>query len=86
MNYTKYRYIYPPRPENKIPFESLSDDSAFMAQPKLDGSNLTVYTDGNKVILMTRHNSEMSNVSLDKNIFKSLHRGNGWMAINGYCF
>jgi len=83
MNYTKYRYIYPPRPENKIPFESLSDDSAFMAQPKLDGSNLTVYTDGNKVILMTRHNSEMSNVSLDKNIFKSLHRGTDWMAING---
>ena len=83
MNYTKYRYIYPPRPENKLPFDSLSDDSAFMAQPKLNGSNLTVYTDGNKVILMTRHNSEMSNVLLDRNIFKTLHRGNGWMAING---
>lgn len=83
MNYTKYRYIYPPRPENKLPFDCLVDDNAFMAQPKLNGSNLTVYTDGNKVMLMTRHNSEMSNILLDKNIFKSLHRGNGWMAING---
>lgn len=82
INYNKYRYIYPPRPENKLPSDKLSDDNLYMAQPKLNGSNLTVYTNGKDVILMTRHKTSM-NVLLDKDMFKSLHRGNGWMAING---
>jgi len=82
ISYNKYRYIYPPRPENKLPPNKLIDDNSFMAQPKLNGSNLTVYTNGIEVILMTRHKTKM-NVLLNEKIFKSLHKGSGWMAING---
>jgi len=83
--YKKYRYIYPPRPENKVPLVNLSeyDNGTYMGQPKLNGSNLTVYTNGIEVFLMNRHKGEMSNIKINKQIFLDLHRGEGWMAING---
>jgi ATP-dependent DNA ligase len=85
IKYQKYRYIFPPRPENKIPSSELEkyDNNLYIGQPKLDGSNLTVYTDGDEVILMNRHKDTLYNVLLPKEYFRKLHRGNGWIAING---
>jgi hypothetical protein len=81
--YKKYRYIYPPRPENKTTSGELSKyEGRYIAQPKLNGSNLTVYTDGFDVILMNRHKQEMK-VDIPLEVFRKLHRGNGWIAING---
>ena len=83
--YKKYRYIYPPRPESKIRNTELIkyDNGTFMSQPKLNGSSCTIYTNGIDVYIMNRHKEELSNVKLGKKVFTDLHRGNGWMAING---
>ena len=83
--YKKFRYIYPPRPENKVPLENLSeyDNGRHFGQPKLNGSNLTIYTNGVEVFLMNRHKDTLSNIKIDKQVFLDLHRGEGWMAING---
>lgn len=83
--FNKYRYIYPPRPESKIRSTEVVkyDNGNFIGQPKLNGSNCTVYTNGIDVYIMNRHKGILSNVILNKKVFTDLHKGNGWMAING---
>jgi hypothetical protein len=86
MKYDKYRYLYPPRPKNAISPEDLTfwDNDSLLAQPKLNGSNSTIYTDGKKVIVMNRHNQRLTNFRLTDEEVKSLYRGNGgWMILNG---
>jgi len=82
--YNNYKYIYPPRPENKIPFSSLNkfDNGKYLAQPKLNGSSMEVYTDGNIVITMNRH-KQVIHHKIDINELKNLHRGKGWMILCG---
>ncbi len=87
MKYDKFRYIFPPRPKNAVPQDELDfwDSGSMLGQPKLNGSNTTIYTNGIKVIVMNRHNQRLTNFRLtDEEIIKSMYRGNGeWMAING---
>jgi ATP-dependent DNA ligase len=54
-----------------------------MAQPKLNGSNLLVFTNGYEIKLYNRHNSSITNVKLPQSDFLSLHKGNGWIVLNG---
>lgn len=84
MKYDKYRYLYPPRPKNAISPEDLTfwDNDSLLAQPKLNGSNSTIYTDGKKVIVMNRHGQRLTNVRVDDSEILSLYRGNGWMILN----
>lgn len=84
MIYSTYKYIFPPRPENKISIISLSkfDNNTYLGQPKLNGSCMEVYTDGKQVIVMNRH-KEILNHKIDLNELKKLHRGNGWMLLCG---
>lgn len=85
MKYNRYKYIYPPRPEQKIPASSLDkfeNQEIFLAQPKLNGSSMQVYTDGKIVITMSRHKTAISH-KLDVNELKKLHRGSGWMVLCG---
>jgi len=83
--YNRFKYIYPPRPENKIPFSSLEKfekQGIFIAQPKLNGSSMQVYTNGNLVITMNRHKRVMiSKMDIDE--LKKLHQGKGWMVLCG---
>ncbi len=86
--YNKYRYIYPPRPENSVPSDDIQsyDNGSMIAQPKLNGSNTTIYTNGVEVITMNRHNEPITNFTLSKQeiidtLFKSTP-GN-WQVING---
>ena len=51
--------------------------------PKLNGSNITIFTNGVELHIYNRHNSPLTNVKLSKEDFLSLHRGNGWFVLNG---
>ena len=84
--YNKFRYIFPPRPRNAIPSDELSfwDNGTLLAQCKLNGSNATIYTNGEKHIVMNRHNQRLTNFRLTDEEIKSMYRGDGeWMVING---
>ena len=84
--YLTYRYLYPPRPKNAISPDDLNfwDNQSLLAQPKLNGSNCLIFTNGVKVIVMNRHNQRLTNFRLTDEEVKSLYRGNGgWMVLNG---
>ena len=81
-----YRYIYPPRPKNAIPDSELDfwDDDSLIAQPKLNGSNCLIFTNGVKSIVMNRHNQRLTNFRLSDEEVKDIYRGTGgWTVLNG---
>lgn len=83
MKYDK-TYIYPPRPELKIPKKSLKryDNGIFFAQPKLNGSCCELYTGPNRVYQKGRHNNTLTNFRLsDREIIDVF--GNGINLIIG---
>jgi hypothetical protein len=83
--YLNYRYIFPPRPKNAIPDTELEfwDNGSLIAQPKLNGSNCVIFTNGEKTIVMNRHNQRLTNFNLSDNEIKDIYRGEGWMILNG---
>jgi len=83
--YLNYRYIFPPRPKNAIPDSELNfwDNGSLIAQPKLNGSNCVIFTNGEKTIVMNRHNQRLTNFNLSDNEIKDIYRGDGWMILNG---
>lgn len=83
--YLNYRYIFPPRPKNAIPDTELDfwDNDSLIAQPKLNGSNCVIFTNGVKTIVMNRHNQRLTNFNLSDNEIKDIYRGDGWMILNG---
>lgn len=86
MKYTSYRYIYPPRPKNAIPSSDLYnyDNGTMLAQPKLDGSNCIVFTDGVTVRAMNRHGAVLTNFDIPKEEILRLYKGTGgWTVLNG---
>lgn len=86
MKYNSYRYIYPPRPRNAIMSDELNfwDNGNLLGQPKLNGSNTSIYTNGIKTMVMNRHNQRLTNFELPQDELKSLHRGNEgeWLMLN----
>jgi len=90
MTYNKFSYIYPPRPENKIPSTGLDawDNGSMIGQIKLNGSNSSIYTDGNNVQAMGRHRQVLTNFKLSKEeiietLYKPLGLKNTFLVING---
>ena len=86
MKYTSFRYLYPPRPKNPIPNTELSfwDNGSLIAQPKLNGSNCLIFTNGVKHIAMNRHNGRLTNFQLKDEEIKELYKGTGgWTVLNG---
>jgi len=83
--YLNYRYIFPPRPKNAIPDTELEfwDNESLIAQPKLNGSNCVIFTNGEKTIVMNRHNQRLTNFNISDNEIKDIYRGEGWMILNG---
>ncbi len=87
MNYDSYRYIYPPRPKNAIPSDELSvwDNDTLIGQPKLNGSNCVIFTNGERFRVMNRHDQTLTNFRINTdeilNIYKC--KKGEWMAING---
>jgi ATP-dependent DNA ligase len=87
MKFENYRYVYPPRPKNAINSDDLTfwDNNSLLAQPKLNGSNTTIYTNGEQVIIMNRHGARLTNFQIPLDEIKSLYRGvrGQWLVING---
>ncbi len=84
--YVTYRYIYPPRPKNAISPDELDfwDNGSLVSQPKLNGSNCLIFTNGDKFVVMNRHNQRLTNFRLTDDEVKNLYRGNGgWLILNG---
>lgn len=84
--YLTYRYIFPPRPKNAIPDSELNfwDNGSLIAQPKLNGSNCVIFTNGEKSVVMNRHNQRLTNFQLSDSEIKDIYRGNGgWTILNG---
>jgi ATP-dependent DNA ligase len=56
-----------------------------MKQPKLNGSNCMIYTDGIQVIVMNRHGERMSRFEIDTKEILDLHIGvkGKWLVLNG---
>lgn len=86
MKYQQFRYLYPPRPKNAIPPEQLGeyDNGTLLAQPKLNGSNCIIFTNGIETHIMNRHHQRMSNFKIDFDEIISTIKPNGkWIIING---
>jgi len=77
MKYNSYRYIYPPRPQNSVPSTDLNyyDNGSFIAQPKLNGSNCVIFTDGVKVFKMNRHNDRLTRFEINDEEILALYQG-----------
>lgn len=85
INYQSFQYIFPPRPKNPIPTTDLKmwDNSMMIGQPKINGSNCTIYTDGKNIYVYNRHGQRMTGFDIPKNEILNLHRGKGWWVLNG---
>lgn len=85
--YNSYSYIYPPRPEIKIPPDILNryDDGRYLAMPKYNGFCTTVFMDEKFLKVMNRHKEEFSPSKLKTNAidFTNMHRGKGFMVLCG---
>lgn len=82
--YTKYQYLWPPRPELKIPTTALGfyENRGWWSQVKKNGTCTVIFSNGNDVIFKTRHNDDhkLWTPQLDHTHFFSKRRG--W---NVYC-
>lgn len=60
MKYEAFQYLYPPRPETRIPQGALSfyEKRGWWAQVKKNGTCTVIFSHGDEVIFMTRHNDE----------------------------
>jgi len=87
MKYESYQYLYPPRPSNAIPPKYLGDwdNGTMVAQPKLNGSNCLLFTDGTRVVAMNRHAQRLTGFRIpDSEILTVLDgRSRGWTVLNG---
>jgi hypothetical protein len=60
MKYDEYAYLWPPRPEQKIPKDLLRmyEKKGFWAQKKKNGTCTVIFAKGKQVIFKTRHNDD----------------------------
>lgn len=80
-----FNYIYPPRPEHRISAKSLIkyDNGEYKAEPKLNGSNCSIYLDGKTFEQRNRHKGDISNFKMKSSEILKLHRGIGDMMVVG---
>ena len=85
IEYNRFRYLYPPRPEVKSPASSIPtfEKMGLWAQPKLNGSCALIFTDGSQAIIMNRHNELFKRELITREDMLSVHRGSGWMVLVG---
>jgi hypothetical protein len=83
--YNDFRYIYPPRPEIKTPPKAIPiyERMGFWGTPKLNGSNGMSFIKPGTTKVMGRHNDSFSRQIVPHEDFQRLHRGSGWMVLNG---
>ena len=82
--YKTFYYIYPPRPEYKIPPKDLDtfDTGEYIVQPKYNGTCCIVFTNGKEVYVYNRHKQPMSWYSPDIE-FEKLAQSDQWYVYTG---
>ena len=62
MEYTDYTYLFPPRPEVKVPRDALGNYQSlgWHAQVKKNGTCTVIFAKGDQVIFKTRHAEEQT--------------------------
>lgn len=73
MKYDQFKFIYPPRPEYKIPATGLQeyDDSGeYLVQPKYNGTACIVFTNGTHLHIYNRHKDVFKKPSHDIEFLK----------------
>jgi len=85
IQYQSFQYIYPPRPKNPIPTSDIKiwDNGMMIAQPKINGSNCTIYLNGKDMYVYNRHGSRLTGFDIPKDEIMKLYSDKGWMVING---
>jgi len=90
MKYNSLRYIYPCRPANAISPEELNfwDNQSMTAQLKINGSNTLIFTNGEIVRVMGRHNQLLSNFQVSReeiidSLYRPLNLNGNWLVLNG---
>lgn len=90
MQYTKFMFYYPPRPEGKISPDQLTkyDTGEYMAQPKYNGSCAALAMNENpaSMQLFNRHAEKLTLVKHDLIDFAAAYRGqenNSWLYLCG---
>jgi hypothetical protein len=90
MKYNSLRYIYPCRPANAISPEELNfwDNQSMTAQLKVNGSNTLIFTNGEIVRVMGRHNQLLSNFQVSReeiidSLYRPLNLNGNWLVLNG---
>ena len=60
MIYQEYQYLYPPRPERKVPPSTIGfyEKRGYLAQVKKNGTCTVIFARGDQVIFKTRHNDD----------------------------
>jgi hypothetical protein len=60
MKYTEYEYLWPPRPEKKVPPTTFGfyQKRGYWAQVKKNGTCTVIFARGKEVIFKTRHNDD----------------------------
>ncbi len=85
--YNAYKYIYPPRPEQKMSYTSLGTFEKmdkFLAQPKFNGSSLELYTNAKIFMTMNRHKEHMiCKIPPIELLHLSKENGHRWMVTCG---
>ncbi len=59
------------------------DNQMMVAQSKLNGSNCTIYMNGQNFYVYNRHGQRMTGFDIDSKEISNLYRGKGWMVLNG---
>lgn len=83
MKYDTFKYLYPPRPQFKIPPVGLDKyEGTFLANPKLNGTACVVFTNGEELHVYNRHGQPLSKYSpfID---FKALSPDGKWYVYAG---
>ena len=82
--YKTFYYIYPPRPEYKIPPKDLDtfDTGEYIAQPKYNGTCCIVFTNGKEVYVYNWHKQPLSWYSPDIE-FEKLAQSDQWYVYTG---
>lgn len=84
MKYTSFKYIYPPRPEYKIPATDLSkfDTGQYICQPKYNGAACLVFTNGTELHVFNRHKQALTSWSKEIDFLK-LAKTKSWYVYAG---
>lgn len=82
--YYNFNYIYPPRPEFKIPPSDLHkfETGEYVVQPKYNGTCCLVFTNGTQTHIYNRHKQQLANVSREID-FKGLAQSDNWYVFAG---